>query len=529
MVKVLIVDDERLAVKYYTQLINWQFYGFEIIGTAYDGQEALHILEAKEPDIIITDIKMPVMDGIEFAKKAMKINPDIHILFVTSYTDFNYTYSALKLGADDYIMKDLINVDVLVEKLLEIEKKINVKRNENSYKFERVIEEVFTCSRVDQSKLEWLGERSQKLLEGRFNYLYIKQDHFIPAVNALFQDEAEKPETNRITVEICKNFSNEFFTPISVFRFCDGIISVMKTANHNDQELLNYLKQLQSRLEMTLHKTFSIFTVNEPQSVKEAGRIYANSEARTSAQIFLGRTLILEISSPQLTTGSLNEAFDVDFVENCIKANDIVKLRNYLNEFFEKVKKAKDLKAFDFIFYNCLNCFKKYGEGLHGIKTEKASFSDLHERDKNMMYTIPDAMNWIFEKFELLFSAKAEGLNENYSKDTLEIIKYIMNQYGDPNLDVDSISKGVAMSMARSESKFKLETGLTLIDYLNKYRIQKAMEMLENGDVKIYEISEKVGFASSQYFSKVFKKYTALTPIEYRKRLSDEICEKHSY
>jgi YesN/AraC family two-component response regulator len=104
-----------------------------------------------------------------------------------------------------------------------------------------------------------------------------------------------------------------------------------------------------------------------------------------------------------------------------------------------------------------------------------------------------------------------------------------MNHYGNPNLDVDSISKGVAMSMARSESKFKLETGLTLIDYLNKHRIQKAMEMLENGEVKIYEISEKVGFASSQYFSKVFKKYTALTPIEYRKRLTDEIYEKHSF
>jgi len=528
MVKVLIVDDERLAVKYYTQLINWQFYGFEIIGTAYDGKEALHILEIKEPDIIITDIKMPVMDGIEFAKKAMEINPDIHILFVTSYTDFNYTYSALKLGADDYIMKDLINDKVLVEKLLEIQKKISVKKNENSYKFERVIEEVFACSRVEQSKLEWLGERAQKILEGKFNYLYIKQDHFIPAVAVLFQDETEKPENNRITVEVCKNFSDEFCTPISVFRFCDGIISVIKTANRNDKELLSYLKQLQSRLEMTLHKSYSIFTVNEPQTVAAAGRIYVNSETRTSAQFFLGRMQIFEINSPQLFTGNLNETFDVGLVENCIKINDIAKLLNYLSDFFEKVMRIKDLKAFDYIFYNCMTYLKKYGEGLHGIKTGKVFSLELHEHDKDMMYTIPDAMNWILEKFELLFSIKSEGLNENYSKDTLEIIKYIMSHYGNPNLDVDSISKGVAMSMARSESKFKLETGLTLIDYLNKHRIQKAMEMLENGEVKIYEISEKVGFASSQYFSKVFKKYTALTPIEYRKRLTDETYEKHS-
>ena len=528
MVKVLIVDDEKLAVKYYTQLIDWQFYGFEIIGTAYDGKEALHILEEKETDLIITDIKMPVMDGIEFAKRARERNPDLHILFVTSYTDFDYTYNALKLGADDYIMKDAVDEKMFAEKLLEIEKKIHAKKNENSYKIEKVLEEIFVGGHVEESKLDWLGERAQKITEEQYCYLYIRQDCPIPAAASFFEAGWEERESRRLLVEVSKNFTDEHFHPVSVFRYVDGIVSILKAQTAGDGAFLaGYSKKLQSGLGQTVHGTASVFTLSRPLTLAAAGRIFAGCKAVASAQIFLGRMLLMEIDSDQLRVGSVAEPFDAGFVESCIKTNDRSTLLCYLSDFFEQTMREKDAKAFDYALYHCLNCLKKFGQGLHDIKTDKMFSAELHRHDEDMMYTVPDAVKWITEKFELLFSIREEVPSDKYSKDTLEIIKYIMGHYSQPDLDVDSISRGVAMSTARSESKFKLETGLTLIDYLNKYRIQQAMEMLENGDVKIYEISEKVGFASSQYFSKVFKKYTALTPIEYRKRLTDEIYKKY--
>lgn len=529
MVKVLIVDDERLAVKYYAQLINWQYYGFEIVGTAYDGKEALHVLEAKEPDIILTDIKMPVMDGIEFAQKARAINPDIHVLFITSYTDFNYTYSALKLGADDYIMKDLINEEVMVQKLLEIERKINVKRNEDFYKTERVIEEVFSSGRIDSGKLDWLGERAQRILEGKFLYLYLRQDRLLPSAAPFFQEESEKTENDRRIVEICRNFSDTLHRPISVFRYANGVLSVIKASNPDPIEFAEYVKQLQNRLKAALHQSFSAFTVSAPRTLTEAGRLYGNQEAHTEARIFFNRMLILEISSPELDTTPVEEPFDAGFVEQQIKSNGIAELQNYLMNFYEDANRKKDFKAFDFAFSSCLNLLKKYGQGLHPAQSGKGFSPQPSGHDKESMYVAQDAMLWLVEKFELMFSVRDEGAFEHYSKDTLEIVRYIMKHYGNSDLDVDSIAKGVAMSMTRSEVKFKLETGLTLIEYLNHYRIQKATEMLMNGDVKIYEISEKVGFTSSQYFSKVFKKYTFLTPIEYRKRLTDETYQKHHH
>lgn len=529
MMKVLIVDDERLAVKYYTQLINWQFYGFEIIGTAYDGKEALRILEAKEPDIIITDIKMPVMDGIDLAKKARAINPDVHILFVTSYTDFNYTYNALKLGVDDYIMKDLVSAEVLLEKLHEIERKMNAKRNENSYTTERVIEELFTCGKIDSSKLEWLGERAQNVLNGKFYYLFVSQDSLVPVASAFFQDSASKH--SRATAEACINFYNESFKPVSVFRHGDGVISVVKPT-HAEINLtrckalfLEYCKNLQAKLSGTLHQSFSVFTISKPQTLSAAGQLFADCEEGMSIKYFLECPLMIGLDAPQLTGGNLSDVFDVSLVENSLKNNDIMEIEHYLRGFFEKIKDARDLKTFYTAFYNCISLFKKYGNGLHGIQTGKEFKSDLCEQDKNMLYTIPDAMDWILEKFETLISIKSEGVSGKSSKETQEIIKYIMSNYSNQDLDVECISKGVAMSAARTEAKFKYETGLTLIDFLNKYRIQKATELLQSGDVKIYEISEKVGFASSQYFSKVFKKYTMLTPIEFKKRVTDETSE----
>lgn len=528
MVNVMIVDDERLAVKYYTQLINWKFYGFEIIGTAYDGKEALHILETKETDIIITDIKMPVMDGIELAKMARKSNPDIHILFVTSYTDFNYTYNALKLGADDYVMKDAIDGKMLVEKLLEIKRKINVAKNENSYKIEKVLEEVFTYGRIEANRRDWLGEHAANILDEKYLYLYIKKDRPISAAASFFQIKSEMQENNQFIVEECKNFGNENFHPVSVFRYAGGIVSILKATEWNNQKFFEYTKELQNGLDSTNQETFTLFTISRPLILKDAGQIFANSESIASTQIFLGRMLIIEIDSEKLLNRNIDEAFDVSFVESCIKTNDHDTLRSYLIDFFEQTSKAKDFKALDYAFYNCLNCLKKFGSELHDIKTGKMFWTELYQHEIDMMYTAQSAIHWILEKFEDLFSILENKSSEKYSKDTLEIIKYIINHYGKPDLDLDSISKGVAMSIARTESKFKLETGLTLIDYLNKYRIQKAMELLKSGDVKIYEISERVGFTSSQYFSRVFKKYTSLTPIEYRKRLTDEIYKKHS-
>ena len=527
MVKVLIVDDERLAVKYYTQLINWQFYGFEIIGTAYDGHEALHILEEKETDLTITDIKMPVMDGIEFAKKARERNPDLHILFVTSYTDFDYTYNALKLGADDYIMKDTVEEKMFAEKLLEIERKIDAKKDENSYKIEKVLEEVFTG--VEKSRLGWLGERGQKITEEQYYYLYIRQDRPIPAAASFFEAGSEEREESRMLVEVGKNFADEHFRPVSVFRYADGIVSILKAPAAGDAKMLaGYSQKLQSGLDLTAHGTFSVYTVSRPTTLSAAGRIFAGCRAAALVQIFLGRRLLMEVDSDRLRSGSVKEPFDAGFVESCIKTNDRATLLSYLTDFFEQTRKEQDAKAFDYALYHCLNCLKKFGQGLHDIKTGKMFSAELNRHEEDMMYTVPDAVQWVTEKFELLFSIREEVPSEKYSKDTFEIIKYIMGNYGRTDLDVDSLSSGAAMSTARPESKFKLETGLTLIDYLNKYRIQQAMGMLENGDVKIYEISEKVGFASSQYFSKVFKKYTALTPIEYRKRLTDEIFKKYS-
>lgn len=523
MVKVLIVDDERLAVKYYEQLINWQFYGFEVIGTAYDGKEALRILKEKMPDLIITDIKMPVMDGIEFARESRKINPEIHILFVTSYTDFNYTYSALKLGADDYIMKDLISSEVLTEKLLEIEKKIRSERYEDSFKMEKAMEEVFAGKRIDRGQLEWLGDQMQRVLNCKYVTLFLKEDRPVPAASAFFGDETEK---SNLDVEICRNFSDASFQPAAAFRSSNGIICVLNFYVSDPNKLHQYSEQLQARLEATLHRSYSVFTLQTPMTLTETGRLVSSRKKATDAQLFLGRRLILPIDSPQLKIGILNEPFDIGIMEKYIQTNNAAELRRYLNAFFDRIREAGDPNAFDLVFFNCLNFFRKFGEGLHG-QAGKFFSPEPQPFEMECMYSIPDSMEWILERFDAMLSLKSEGRARNYSRDTLQIMKYIKEHYGNVNLDVDGISKGVAMSMARSESIFKTETGITLIDFLNQYRVQKAMDLLESGDRKIYEVSEKVGFSSSQYFSKVFKKYTSLTPIEYRKKVANEIYEKY--
>jgi YesN/AraC family two-component response regulator len=515
-----------LAIKYYEHLINWQSYGFEVIGAAYDGKEALCILKERKPDLIITDIKMPVMNGIEFATESRKINPEIHILFVTSYTDFDYTYSALKLGADDYIMKDLISSKVLTEKLLEIKKKFKSERLEDSYKIEKAMEEIFSGKRIDHGQLEWLGNQMQKVLSSKYIALYLKKDRLIPAVSTFFRDESEKNDSG-IEAEICRNFADAVFRPAAAFQFADGIVSILKFSSPDTEKLQQYSGQLQSRLEATLHGSYSVFATPRPMTLAEAGSLVSARKSATDAQLFLGRRLILPIDSPRLKVGVLKEAFDIGLMEKYIQAGDIAELKGYLGRYFKKIREVGDASAFDFVFFNCLNFFRKFGENLHDLQSGESFSPEPQKYEMESMYTIPDAMEWILGRFESLLSLKDEDPAKNYSADTLQIIRYIKEHYSEEDLDIDGISKGVAMSIAKSESIFKIETGHTLVDFLNQYRIQKAMNLLENGDRKIYEVSEKVGFSSSQYFSKIFKKYTLMTPIEYRKKVANEIRKKY--
>lgn len=537
MIKLLIVDDEKLAVKYYMSLVNWEIFGINLVGTANDGTEALNIVREKQPDIILTDIKMPVMNGIELATLARELLPDIHILFVTSYTDFNYALNALKVGADDYIMKDAITADVLISKMLEIKKKIVTQKSVNSYTVESVMEDLFRSGKIGSGKLSWLDGEGEKITGKKYFYLIIREDTPIPTAAKFFSKQKDGSPDKEIIADLCRNLKDDYLKTACVFVSGSDVVVILESETtlikHNDKSsvralILDFALRLQARCAGALHKSFCVFMVREPKTPAEAGKLYIGSEDSMQAKIFLCRGLVIDLDSKSLVCGALDESFDASHADALIKSLDAVSLQKYLEGYFQKVREKKDIGAFDTAFYGCLGLLKKHGQGLCGIKSGRAFEPNLTAADEPMMYTVPCAAEFLISKFCLLITIKKEGMGGLYSKDTLEIIRFVMDNFPRTDLDADNISKSIAMSTARAEVKFKCETGLTLIDYLNKYRIKKASELLSLGENKIYEISEKVGFSSSQYFSKVFKKYTGATPIEYRKKISDEAREKFS-
>lgn len=143
MIKVLLIDDEKLALDYLKNIISWEYYGFELVGSTMDIEQALNIYRKYRPDLIISDIKMPWMSGIEFAQIIRENDKNSHILFMSGYKDFNYVKQAIHLGIDDYLLKSDINEEILLKKILKLKEDIEKERSKNRYTTGLILEELF--------------------------------------------------------------------------------------------------------------------------------------------------------------------------------------------------------------------------------------------------------------------------------------------------------------------------------------------------------------------------------------------------
>ena len=133
MIKVLLVDDEKLALEYLENIINWEYYDFQLVGVTTDREQALAIYRKYRPELIISDIRMPGMSGIDLVQIIRENDKNSHILFLSGYRDFNYVKQGIRLGIDDYLLKSDIEEESLLKKILQLKKEIEKERSKNQY------------------------------------------------------------------------------------------------------------------------------------------------------------------------------------------------------------------------------------------------------------------------------------------------------------------------------------------------------------------------------------------------------------
>lgn len=546
MYKLILADDEQEARKGILEKIAWNELGFEIAGEAENGKEAYEIAETTIPDIVITDIRMPFMDGLELAAALKKRFPTIRIVILTAYDEFEYAQKAIKLDIAEYVLKpvsakELIDVLLKVKKEIENEKaqRENIQLLTEQYKRALpVLKEKFLSSVITGGVPgDQINIRASELgldLDGK---------QYVVAVVGLDQTcFAIGNDNQSIGLNEKKNirYVEDLALPnIAVYNLCREITAKDNLAIpflHNDCVCLMFIHKtydIQGFFESTFKildeirlttEKFTNYTVTIGlgsfcDDIALISKSYKNAVSALEYRLIQGcnRIIFIEDVERLRVDRLLLDENDERALISSIKLSAENEVKLLIDTIFLKVIESKaSFKDFQIFLMEILIAIIKSSKS-HDIELDRIfgssrnlfiemyKFKDIHEAKEWLIGVCLEVMKWIrVEK-------------RNTCKQLVKQAKeYIREKYNENNMTIEKVAKHIHISPSYFSAIFKKETKETFINYLVNTRMTEAKLLLKNTSLRTLDIAEKVGYQDSSYFSYVFKKHCGISPTAYR-------------
>ncbi len=524
MIKILIADDDEIICQGLSTCIQWDKHDIEVVGAVYDGEVALEYVEKYRPDIVIVDINMPFVDGIEFSYIVKERYPEIKIIILTAIKEFEYAQQAIKLQVFSYITKPFSNTEILETVLMASHELKREKQYRNeiisniSAIREEYLEDLIVNGTVDDEKIEMCG-------------IYSRDSYFQTAI--LYSENMNKNQWQ--------------FQELAVD-------SVVKTRSFNDK-IKTYLKQYENIKMFSLINRVVIlreYKIKEEQGKFEdelqeiiasvntemdlllycgVGRIYQGIfeiqfsyeeaiRALEESYNFGSQSVVLYEESQQNST-EYQVKFQIYKSKICeaIQAGNFESVKAELGNMFEKVKKSRVLNI-PFLRVMMIELILFSYKAVADDKVYDQLVEDMGMLVRKLMQA-----NNLLDIEEIVtgcFKNLCDFLENRNSNEYGEVVKlafeYMKKNYYNSELMLKEVAEEVHISVNYLSSLFKKSQGNSYINCLNQIRLEQAKKLLVNRTVKMYEIAFKTGFNSSQYFSSCFKKSTGMTPGEYRQK-----------
>ncbi|MCI9009197.1 MAG: response regulator [Lachnospiraceae bacterium] len=521
MYQVLIVDDEPIVKIALRSMIDWNELGFHICATASNGEEALEMACRFRPDLIICDLKMPLMDGIELIKEVQKSELDCEFLVISNYEDFNYVRTALVLGAADYILKVSISPEALTEQLQKIKEKLDQKAAEDERQQQSMQEtllhqerhaawrEFFTNKNYELSAL---GSITGLTLEGTDSYALCQ-------ISFDWYDQNLEPLPSIDLIQSTLKNALEPFDRRRIILFSSS--NTLLVLPDSELKLRQYtIAGLAARITQLFQYYMSLSPVVLYQSgipdLMEARRVYHNFQD------------LLELGF----YGPLGQVqADALSVSHTIPDISYKKLSAEILALPEETRLASAAGRFQKLLTACQQqnvmpsrvihyCVRLLGELEYHMNDVS---SRAHDQIADSMEIMRNSVTWeeldknLFDALRVLFSAEPfkENPVEDYSPEVQQALSYIQNNYS-RKISLAAVSEYVGLSSGYLCRIFKEETGVSINACINHLRMTKAGELLRDKNSYIKEVAVSVGFEDQLYFSRLFKRYYGVTPSEYR-------------
>lgn len=504
MIKVLLVDDEKLAMDYLRTLIDWEENGYEIIGCALNARKALEIYRKEKPEIVISDIQMVNMDGLELAKQIKEIDPGTVVILVSAYREFDYALKGIRYGVSNYLLKHELCAETLICELIKIRNELRAEEEKKKIYHNYFMKQLI-YDRINEEEISKLN------LGNRFSVMMIHKNSVY--LNGVFQEQAwEKEESAAITKVLNETIKDSVryvvdvqITPnnMMILYKVEEIVSkyeVIRLIEQRAEEIRNCLKCI-ADCEFNIIYSFEI-------KASEISAVFQQMSKHIRYAVFWKRRK--EYALEQLPEAS-NE-------EKKFWNDQILELRNGIYD-GEEVPEAFVCYLIESTVYPLYNL--RAAKEL--LQLLESMLNELVEREGLIpsillprICKLEEIKRYYIDYIEDLYEQIQGRKAKAYSKIVLQVRQYIKKNY-DKDLSLDLLGDEFQMNGVYLGQIFREEVGITFLKYLTNCRIEEAKRLLREGDKNVYEVAELVGYKTSQYFSKLFIKNVGMKPQEYRK------------
>lgn len=535
MLKVFLVEDESSVRENLRDNIMWQQYGYQFAGEASDGEMALPLIRKIKPDVLITDINMPFMDGLALAGIVKQEFPQMKIVVISAHSDFEYAQRAIQAGVERYLLKP-ISRSVLQKVLQEIREKINNEREQYNYR------EKF---REDMQEYEQFSKRVffEKVFEGHLSVqeIYEEAQKFSLEMDAASYNLAmvslrekrsaeEHSKESRLLAGKREELTRYFqrYPEYLMFRWNINTYGILLKGEEEQMD------ELKSRCRETIIRICSgndseiewCCAFGEPvKRLSMLPQVYSKVNHMMSYRFLKPGQHILTMEESSLSLDGGGEEFigevdiakaDPEIIKNFLAHGQADEVDDFVDSYLESQKDALKSKMYrDYLMlsirFTAIAFVEKLGYSrkdlLENTYTDKVQIFSLNVEDVR------------FYMQELLHRAIELGdrVMESQSKKLIKrAVIYIEENYTKDSISLNEVAGAVEVSANYFSTVFRQETGMTFTEYITKKRMDKAKQLLRQTERPSGDIAAEVGFKDSHYFSFVFKKTQGCTPREYR-------------
>ena len=543
MLKIFLAEDEVIVRETIKRMIPWEELGFELVGEAADGEMALPLLIRQKPDLLITDIKMPFMDGLTLAKLAKKELPELKIVILSGYDDFNYAKQAINIGVEDYLLKP-ITKNALIERLSEIRSRYEHEKTQKEYyeKFQREMQAYEKNSSRDF--FEALVRGSMDMMEVYKKAEKLGVDIVAEAYNILIftmnseEDfSGQKEGYSEWEAESLEMLEEFFSGHPSAMLFRSNIFSYGVLLKGQKESIKEITKECVGKIQGILKRKESkrewFLAVGQPvERLSQIKKSYHTASRAFSQRYLYGENILyydememMEHRSGQADTNdnaylkkvdvnALNPAILQKFLSNGLQEET----ENFVKDYFYAIgqEPMESLVFRNYVILNVrfsvLSFLKSLGCDTEEMEPENTE-EILAESGKNIESAITYAKKMISQAITIR-DQNSGNKNRSILKTAVD---FIDEHYMDEDISLNTAANVANVSSNHFSALFSQNMGQTFIEYLTTLRMNKAKELLRCTGMRSSEIAGEVGYKDAHYFSYLFKKTQGMTPSEYRK------------